>query len=64
MLVQDYLNHVHFRYQSNEVANIVLAIRPLRQLLGPIPADEFGPRSLKLVRQAMIDPGALPQRDQ
>jgi integrase len=55
MLLRDHLNHVHFRYQSNEVANIILAIRPLRQLPGPIPADEFGPRLLKLVRQQMID---------
>ncbi len=43
--------------QTKEVANIRLALRTLRSLYGPEPADEFGPLKLKAVREAWIGAG-------
>jgi integrase len=42
---------------TKELANIRLALRPLRDLYSLTPARNFGPRALKLVRQVMIDAG-------
>ncbi len=42
---------------TTEPVNIRLALRPLRRLYGHIPVRAFGPRSLKTVREAMIDAG-------
>jgi integrase len=40
---------------TSESASIRESIRPLRQLYGDTPAQDFGPLQLKAVRQAMID---------
>jgi integrase len=40
---------------TSEVANIKLAMRPLKELYGHTVAKDFGPLALKTVRQAMID---------
>ena len=50
-----YIRHVDGRYQSNEPANIRHALRPLRRLYGTTVATEFGPKSLKAVRQCFVD---------
>lgn len=42
---------------TSEQAVIKLAIRPLRELYGQLPAEEFGPIALMAVRQRMIDAG-------
>ena len=47
---------------TGELENFRHALRPLKQLYGLTPAQDFGPKALKAVRQAMIDVGALPQR--
>ncbi len=57
-----YLRHVDSYYVKNgkptvEPGNIRLAMRPLRRLYGHIDARDFGPLSLKAVRQSMIDAG-------
>lgn len=43
--------------QTNEVACIKSAVRPLVNLYGDTPVSEFGPIALKSVRQKMIDAG-------
>ncbi|WP_020466588.1 hypothetical protein [Singulisphaera acidiphila] len=40
---------------TEEVEQIRLALRPLRRLYGHTLAQDFSPKSLKLVRQSMID---------
>jgi integrase len=42
---------------TRELANMADAIWPLRTIFGSLPADQFGPRKLKLVRQQMINDG-------
>jgi integrase len=42
---------------TGELDNYRLALRPLKALFGSTPARDFGPKSLKLVRQNMIDSG-------
>lgn len=42
---------------TGESENIRHSLKPLRKLFGTTPADEFGPKLLLLVRQAMIDAG-------
>jgi integrase len=42
---------------TGEQQAIKYSLRPLAQLYGDEPACEFGPRKLKVVRQAMIDSG-------
>ena len=42
---------------TDELAAIRAALRPLRKLYGHTPVAEFGPKSLKLVQQAMIASG-------
>ena len=54
-LIVRYIHHVDARYQSNEPANIRHALKPLRILYGTVPVTEFGPKSLKAVRQSFID---------
>src|SRR5688500_17423448 len=41
--------------QGRELENFRGALRLLKRLYGPTPAGAFGPRALKVVRQAMID---------
>jgi integrase len=40
-----------------ELDNLRLALRPVKQLCGGVPARAFGPLMLKHVRQAMVDSG-------
>ena len=40
---------------SKEVVNFKLALRPVKQLYGHTAAEQFGPLSLKAIRQHMID---------
>jgi integrase len=42
---------------TSEVRNIRLSIRPLRELFGTLPARDFGPPQLKVVRQALVESG-------
>ena len=42
---------------TSEPGNIVLALRPLKELYGRTKAVDFGPRALKAVRQKMVDRG-------
>ena len=42
---------------TNELDNFRQAIRPLRQICGSLPAEDFGPKALKSVRQKMIEKG-------
>lgn len=40
---------------TKEYVNMKYALRPLRRLYGSMPAGDFGPRALKVVRQSMIE---------
>jgi integrase len=42
---------------TGELANFRDSLRPLKDLYGATPAGEFGPLTLKVVRQVMIDAG-------
>lgn len=42
---------------TGEFESMKLALRPLRRLYGSTPANSFGPKSLKLVREQMISDG-------
>ena len=50
----------HYRKAGESTSSLYqvkVSLRPLRRLYGPTLAREFGPRSLKAVRQHMIDAG-------
>jgi integrase len=57
---------VHYRRPdgspTGEAENYRLALRPLRQLYGRLPAAKFGPLELQAVREAMIRTGKLSRR--
>lgn len=40
---------------SKELTGMMAAIKPLKELYGLAPAQSFGPKALKLVRQSLID---------
>jgi integrase len=42
---------------TGELRNFIDSLRPLKKLFGTTPANEFGPRRLKLVRDDMIQSG-------
>lgn len=42
---------------TGETAAVKVALRYVRELYGPSPAEEFGPLALKAVRQKMVDAG-------
>jgi len=44
-------------HPTGELAPLRASMRPLDELYGSTPADDFGPRALKAVRQRMIDIG-------
>jgi integrase len=58
-----YLRHASDFYRrpdgtpTGELENIKLALRPLKNLYGSTPAEDFGPKALKAVRQDMINSG-------
>src|SRR5262249_54885553 len=61
-LILAYFLHAESRYRKNgqptsQVDLVKLAMGPLRKLYGDTPADEFGPKALKAVRQRFIDSG-------
>ena len=61
-LMLGYMRHAERYYRKNgqptaTIYGIRAALRPLKRLFGSTPAASFGPRSFKLVRQAMIDAG-------
>jgi integrase len=63
-----YWQHVEVHYRladgtpSSEVSNIRLALRPLKELFGHTPADDFDAPSLDLVRKKMIGNGRCRNR--
>jgi site-specific recombinase XerD len=61
-LIAAYFRHAERHYRKNgeetsEVKTIKLAMRPLRLLYGDVPAKDFGPLALKVVRQEFIQAG-------
>lgn len=62
-LVLAYWRHAESYYRkpdgtpTGEPAKIKLACRPLKKLYGMAPAEEFGPKSLKALRGAMVADG-------
>ena len=61
-LLVAYWDHVQSYYvkdgkPTSEPGTIRQALRPVRELYGDTPAQDFGPLALKAVRQAMIEPG-------
>ncbi len=59
-LIVAYLDYAKAYYgggQRGEYANMVYAVRPLRELYGRHPAREFGPLQLKSVREKFIAAG-------
>jgi len=62
-LILAFWNHVERHYRdregnpTKEVENYKYSLRPLRQLYGALPANEFTPLKLKAVRKTMIDTG-------
>lgn len=62
-LLLAYWHHAEIHYRksdgtpTSELDNIRQAMRPLRRLYGKDPADQFGPKSLKAVREHMIGLG-------
>jgi hypothetical protein len=54
-LIEAYLLHAqdYYRHSASERKRIKLAMRPLRELYGSMPAAKFGPLALKAVRQRM-----------
>ena len=58
-LVADFLEHADTYYRKNgeptkEVVNIKYAVKPLLYLFSELPAEGFGPRRLKVYREALI----------
>ncbi len=62
-----YLAHVRETnaadWQRNNYARVELALRPVRDLYGPLPAAGFGPKKLQAVRAAMLKTGRLCRRE-
>lgn len=59
-----YWRWAKFAYSSSEVSSTAQIIRMLRQMFGSLAAASFGPKRLRLVREAMVsgDPDADPPR--
>jgi len=64
MVIAEYWKWARRYYQPNESGTLRVALRMLRQYHGSEPAEEFGPRKLRALREAMIagDPAADPPR--
>lgn len=56
-LMLAHIDHLKKSVCPDEVLNFRYAFRELRKLHAHTPADRFGPKALKQVRQAMIDAG-------
>jgi integrase len=56
-LIHGHLAHCAGTKSAEEVRQIKLALRPVRELYGNTPAADFGPIAFKAVRQRMVDSG-------
>ncbi len=61
-LIVSYMHFVRGYYRkdgrpTSEVESIRLSLKPVKELYGRQPCDEFGPTALKVVRQAMVNDG-------
>ncbi|MBK8097610.1 MAG: site-specific integrase [Planctomycetes bacterium] len=67
VVCDQYLAHVReinaADWQRNNYARVDLALRPVRDLYGPQPAADFGPKKLQAVRVAMLKTGRLCRRE-
>lgn len=57
-LVRRYWAWAKTYYRPNEYGTLRVALRVLRRLYGSTPAAEFGPTTLRALREAMLQPGA------
>ncbi|MFY9346018.1 MAG: hypothetical protein WAT39_26245, partial [Planctomycetota bacterium] len=69
-LVADYMAHAKTHYHdartgepSGEYNNLVLALQPMLDMFGTLPAAEVGGMALQAARQAMVDGGRLCRRE-
>lgn len=69
-LVADYYEHAQTYYRdpvtgrpNGEYSNLVLALDPVAELFGSLPAAEFGGVALRTVREKMIEGGRLCRRE-
>ncbi|MEX0653512.1 MAG: site-specific integrase [Phycisphaeraceae bacterium] len=53
----EYVKHARQKRDARDVDHIEPALRIARQLYGSEPAESFGPKRLRIVRQQMIDKG-------
>lgn len=61
-LIAKFLDHAQSYYRkhgepTSEIVSFRLALRPLHEHFGPLPAKDLGPKALKVVRQGWIDVG-------
>lgn len=54
-LIAGYYGHCVATLHELEVSKVELAVRPVREMYGDIPAAKFGPVAFQAVRQKMID---------
>jgi len=55
----EYIRDARQRYDKQELVHIEKAVKLARRLYGSEPAEAFGPKRLRVVRQRMIDAGGL-----
>jgi hypothetical protein len=53
-IINDYRKWAQSYYTPSEYNTISMALRVLRQLYGTVAAETFGPKSLRIVREAMV----------
>lgn len=57
-LVEQFLAHARIYYrESNEASMLMYALRPLDELYGELPVNEFGPKQLKRYRETLMERG-------
>jgi integrase len=61
-IINSYRKWAESYYTASEATTIKMALRVLRQFYGTTPAEEFGPKAMRAVREAMVrgDPAADP----
>jgi len=64
ILIRDYWRWAERYYQPNESGTLRVVLRLIREHYGSLPADQFGPKKLRHLREAMIvgDSTATPPR--
>jgi len=65
-LIVDFMAHARTYYvkdgkETSQVSTVQAALRPVNNLFGTLPADDFGPDQLKAARQWMIGAGWIRQ---